>query len=55
MPEVSLPNRPTYSTNPKEAKEIQQQVEVLIAKGWVQDSMSPCAMSVILVLKKDGT
>jgi len=33
MPEVSLPNRPAYRINPKEAKEIQQQVEGLIAKG----------------------
>jgi len=42
-------------TNPTEAKEIQQQVEDLIAKGWVQDSMSPCVMLVIIVPKKDGT
>jgi len=30
-------------------------VEGLIAKGWVQDSMSSCVMPVILVPKKDGT
>ncbi|XP_068497751.1 uncharacterized protein [Phaseolus vulgaris] len=52
---VSLPNRPAYRTNPKEAKDIQEQVEGLIAKRWVQDSMSPCAMTIILVPKKDGT
>ena len=55
MPGVSLPNRPAYRTNPQETKEIQRQVEELLAKGWVQDSMSPCAMPVILVPKKDGT
>ena len=55
IPGVSLPNRPAYRTNPIEAKEIQQQVEGLIAKGWVQDSMSPCVMPVILVSKKDGS
>ena len=55
IPGASLPNRPAYRTNPTEAKEIQQQVENLIAKGWVQDSMSPCAMSVILVPKKGGS
>jgi len=55
MPGVSLPNRPAYRTNPQETKEIQRQVEDLLAKGWVQDSMSPCAMPVILVPKKDGT
>ena len=51
----SLPNCPAYRTNPSETKEIHQQVEELIAKGWVQDSMSPCAMPIILVPKKDGT
>jgi len=53
IPRASLPNRPAYRTNPTEAKEIQQQVEGLIAKGWVRDSMSPCAMPIILVPKKD--
>jgi len=55
IPETSLPNRPAYRTNPTEAKEIQQQVEELLAKGWVQDSMSPYVMLVILVPKKDGS
>jgi len=30
-------------------------VNELLEKGWVQHSMSPCAMLVILVPKKDGT
>jgi len=55
IPGASLPNLAAYRTNPIEAKEIQQQVEDLIAKGWVQDSMSPCAMLVILVPKRDGS
>ena len=55
IPGASLPNRPEYRTNPTETKEIQQIVEGLIAKGWVQDNMSPCAMPVILVPKKDGS
>ena len=50
-----MPNRPTYKTSPEEAKEIQKQVNELLEKGWVQHSMSPCAMPVILVPKKDGT
>jgi len=33
VPGASLPNRPAYRTNPTETKEIQQQVEALIAKG----------------------
>jgi len=55
IPEASLPNRPAYRTNPTEAKEIQQQVQGLIAKGWVQDSINPCAMPMILVPKNDGS
>ena len=51
----SLPNRPAYRTSPKEAKEIQKQENELLEKGWVQHGMSPCAMLVILVPKKDGT
>ena len=55
IPEASLTNRPAYRTNPTETKKIQNQVEELIAKGWVQDSMSPCAMPGILDPKKDGS
>ncbi|XP_027357157.1 uncharacterized protein LOC113866528 [Abrus precatorius] len=52
---ASLPNRPTYRSNPQETKEIQIQVDELMSKGWVRDSMSPYVVSVILVPKKDGT
>ncbi|XP_040862120.1 uncharacterized protein, partial [Glycine max] len=55
LPGASLPNRPAYRSNPQETKEIQIQVDELISKGWVRDSMSPCAVLVILVPKKDGT
>ena len=50
-----MPNSPAYRTSPEEAKEIQKQVNELLEKGWVQHSISPCAMLVILVPKKDGT
>ncbi|RDY01713.1 hypothetical protein CR513_14938, partial [Mucuna pruriens] len=53
--EVSLPNRPAYRTSLEEAKEIQKQVDKLIKKRWVRESMSPSAMPVILVPKNDGT
>ena len=46
---VSIPNRPTYRSNPKETKENQRQVESLMEKGWVRESLSPCAMPIVLV------
>uniref|UniRef100_A0A2N9IFA2 Uncharacterized protein n=1 Tax=Fagus sylvatica TaxID=28930 RepID=A0A2N9IFA2_FAGSY len=55
VPGATIPNRPAYRSNPEETKELQRQVEELLAKGHVRESMSPCAVSVILVPKKDGT
>jgi hypothetical protein len=52
---ASLPNRAPYRTNPKETKEIQRQVQELLEKGYVRESLSPCAIPVILVPKKDGS
>ncbi|WVZ52357.1 LOW QUALITY PROTEIN: hypothetical protein U9M48_003427 [Paspalum notatum var. saurae] len=52
IPGASLPNRAPYRTNPEETKEIQRQVQELLDKGY---SLSPCAVPVLLVPKKDGS
>ena len=52
---ASLPNRAAYHTNPEETKQIQRQVEELMRKGYVQESLSPCVVPVLLVPKKDGS
>jgi hypothetical protein len=52
---ASLPNSAPYRTNPEETKEIQHQVQELLDKGYVRESLSPCAVPVILVPKKDGS
>ncbi|XP_071900987.1 uncharacterized protein [Coffea arabica] len=54
IPGSSLPNKAPYRTNPEETKEQQRQVEELLSKGWIQESLSPCAVPVVLVPKKDG-
>uniref|UniRef100_A0A2N9FHY6 Reverse transcriptase n=1 Tax=Fagus sylvatica TaxID=28930 RepID=A0A2N9FHY6_FAGSY len=55
VPGAAIPNRPAYRSNPEETKELQRQVEDLMSKGYVRESMSPCVVPVLLVPKKDGT
>ena len=55
VPCATIPNRPAYRSNPKETKELQRQVEELLTKGHVRESMNPCMVLVLLMPKKDGT
>jgi hypothetical protein len=52
---TQLPNRAPYRTNPDETKEIQRQVQALLDKGYIRESLSPCSVPVLLVPKKNGT
>jgi hypothetical protein len=52
---ASLPSHTAYHTNPEETKEIQCQVQELLDKGYVCESLSPCVVPVLLVPKKDGS
>jgi hypothetical protein len=51
IPGASLSNNAPYRINPEETKEIQRQVQELLDKGYVRESLSPCAVPVILVPK----
>eukprot|EP00257_Ricinus_communis_P017462 XP_015575900.1 uncharacterized protein LOC107261409 [Ricinus communis] len=42
IPGSSIPNRPAYRVNLEETKELQCQVEDLLSKGYVHESLSPC-------------
>ncbi|RDX89234.1 hypothetical protein CR513_29062, partial [Mucuna pruriens] len=52
---ATLPNRVAYRENPEESKEIQQQASNLVENGWIKESVSPYAIPIILVPKKDDT
>ena len=49
MPEASIPNHPAYRSNPEEIKELQRQVDELMMKGYIRESMSPCDVPVMVV------
>ena len=55
VPGASLLDRAAYRANPEETKEIQRQVQDLLDRGYIRESLSPCSVPVLLVPKKDGS
>jgi len=49
-----LPNKPAYRMNTEETMEIQRHVTELMSNGFIRESLSPCVVPALLVLKNEG-
>ena len=54
IPRASFPNKATYRLTPQENEEGKRQVQDLMDKGLIRESLSPCVVSTVLNPKKDG-
>jgi hypothetical protein len=54
IPGEILPNKAAYRLTPQENEEVKRQVQDLLDKGLVRESLSPCVVPTVLSPKKDG-
>jgi hypothetical protein len=54
IPGASLPNKVAYRLTPRENEEVKNQVQELLDKFLVRESLSPCVVPTVISPKKDG-
>jgi hypothetical protein len=54
IPGASFPNKSAYRLMPQENEVVKRQVQDLLDKGLVRESLSPCVVPTVLSPKKDG-
>jgi hypothetical protein len=54
IPGANFPNKAMYRLTPQENEEVKRQVQDLLDKGLVRESLSPYVVPTVLSLKKDG-
>jgi hypothetical protein len=54
IPGASMPNKEACRLTPRENEEVKNQVQELLDKGLVRESLSPCAVPTLLSPNKDG-
>ena len=53
IPGASLPNLPYYRMNPIDHVKLKKQVDELLRRGFIQESLSLCVAFALLMSKKD--
>ena len=54
IPGASLSNNATYLLTPQENAKVRRQVQELMDKGLIRESLSPCFVPIVLSPKKGG-
>eukprot|EP00253_Pinus_taeda_P008365 PITA_08365 len=54
IPGASLPNKATYRMTLTKNEEVRKQVQEFLDKGLIRESLSPCAVPIVLSPNKDG-
>lgn len=54
IPGENIPNRVAYKMTPTKNEDVRKQVQELLDKRLIKESLSPCAVPMVLSPKKDG-